>query len=192
MKVGGFSFCREGHMASVKVMDQEAIRRAVLRMAHEILEKNKGVDQLALVGIRTRGVVLAQRLKKAIKEIEGADVPTGILDITLYRDDLTLVGAKPVVRQTAIDFDITDMKIVLVDDVFFTGRTIRSGLNALADFGRPAVIQLAVLVDRGHRELPIRADFVGKNIPTAKNQNVQVVLGESDGKTDEVIVEDLR
>jgi pyrimidine operon attenuation protein/uracil phosphoribosyltransferase len=175
-------------MASVKIMDQEAIRRAVLRMAHEILEKNKGVDQLAFVGIRTRGVVLAQRLRAAIKDIEGVEVPAGTLDITLYRDDLTLVATKPLVRETLIDFDITDMKIVLVDDVFFTGRTIRAGLNALVDFGRPATIQLAVLIDRGHRELPIRADFVGKNIPTAKNQDVQVILGESDGKTDEVIV----
>src|SRR5208282_1930292 len=177
-------------MATVKIMDQEAIRRAVLRMAHEILEKNKGVENLALVGIRTRGVILAQRLKEAIHDIEGVDVPTGILDITLYRDDLTLVGAKPQVRETLIDFDITDMKIVLVDDVFFTGRTIRAGLNALVDLGRPAIIQLAVLVDRGHRELPIRADFVGKNIPTAKNQDVQVILEECDGKTDEVILAD--
>jgi pyrimidine operon attenuation protein / uracil phosphoribosyltransferase len=177
-------------MAAVKIMDQEAIRRAVLRMAHEILEKNKGVDHLALVGIRTRGVILAQRLKKAIKDIEGVDVPMGILDITLYRDDLTLVGAKPLVRETLIDFDITDMKIVLADDVFFTGRTIRAGLNALVDFGRPSIIQLAVLVDRGHRELPIRADFVGKNIPTAKNQDVQVILGEPDGKADEVILKE--
>ena len=175
-------------MAVVKIMDQEAIRRAILRMAHEILEKNKGVEKLAFIGIRTRGVILAQRLKKAIKDIEGVDVPTGILDITLYRDDLTLVNTKPIVRETLIDFDITDMKIVLVDDVFFTGRTIRAGLDALVDFGRPAIIQLAVLVDRGHRELPIRADFVGKNIPTTKAQDVQVILGESDGKTDEVIV----
>ena len=177
-------------MSAVKIMDQEAIRRAVLRMAHEILEKNKGVDNLALIGIRTRGVILAQRLKTAVKDIEKIDVPTGILDITLYRDDLTLVGTKPVVRETLIDFDITDMKIVLVDDVFYTGRTVRAGLDALVDFGRPATIQLAVLVDRGHRELPIRADFVGKNIPTTKNQDVKVILGESDGKTDEVIVED--
>ena len=176
-------------MAGVKIMDQEAIRRAVLRMAHEILEKNKGVDHLALVGLRTRGVILAERLQRAIKDIEGVELPIGILDITLYRDDLTLVGAKPLVRETAIDFDITDMKIILVDDVFFTGRTIRAALNALVDFGRPAIIQLAVLIDRGHRELPIRADFVGKNIPTTKNQDVQVVLGESDGKTDEVILE---
>lgn len=179
-------------MVSVKIMDQEAIRRAILRMAHEILEKNKGTGHLGLVGIRTRGVTLAHRLKKAIKDIEGIDVPTGILDITLYRDDLTLVGTKPLVRETSIDFDITDMNIVLVDDVFFTGRTIRAGLNALVDFGRPAVIQLAVLVDRGHRELPIRADFVGKNIPTAKNQDVQVILSESDGKIDEVLVADSR
>ncbi len=175
-------------MAAVKIMDMEAIRRAVSRMAHEILEKNKGVDQLALVGIRTRGVILAQRLKKAIKDIEGVDLPAGILDITLYRDDLTLVGTKPLVRETLIDFDITDLKIVLVDDVFFTGRTIRAALNALVDLGRPASIQLAVLIDRGHRELPIRADFVGKNIPTTKMQDVKVILGESDGQTDEVIV----
>jgi pyrimidine operon attenuation protein/uracil phosphoribosyltransferase len=177
-------------MAGVKIMDQEAVRRAVLRMAHEILEKNKGVEKLALVGIRTRGVILAQRLKSAIKDIEGCDVPTGILDITLYRDDLTLISTKPLVRETLIDFDITDLKIVLVDDVFFTGRTIRAGLNALVDFGRPASIQLAVLVDRGHRELPIRADFVGKNIPTTKSQDVKVILGESDGKADEVLLED--
>src|ERR1039457_4971391 len=175
-------------MASVKIMDQEAIRRALLRMAHEILEKNKGVDHLALVGIRTRGVILAQRLKVAIKDIEGVDLPVGILDITLYRDDLSIGGSKPMVRETYIDFDITDLTIVLVDDVFYTGRTIRAGLNALVDFGRPASIQLAVLVDRGHRELPIRADFVGKNIPTTKLSDVQVILGESDGKTDEVIV----
>jgi pyrimidine operon attenuation protein/uracil phosphoribosyltransferase len=177
-------------MAVVKIMDQEAIRKSVLRMAHEILEKNKHAENLILIGIRTRGVILAQRLKAAIKDIEGADVPMGILDITLYRDDLTLVSTQPLVRQTLIDVDINDMKIVLVDDVFFTGRTIRAALDALVDFGRPAIIQLAVLVDRGHRELPIRADFVGKNIPTAKNQNVQVVLDESDGKTDEVMVED--
>jgi len=177
-------------MSDVKIMDQEAIRRAVLRMAHEILEKNKGVEQLALVGIRTRGVVLAERLKDAIKGIEGVDLPVGILDITLYRDDLALAASKPLVRETLIDFDITDLTIVLVDDVFFSGRTIRAGLNALMDFGRPASIQLAVLVDRGHRELPIRADFVGKNIPTTRQQDVQVILGESDGKMDEVIVKE--
>ncbi len=176
-------------MPSAQIMDQDAIRRAVLRLAHEILEKG-GVKGLALIGIRTRGVVLAERLRKAIKDIEGKDVPSGILDITLYRDDLTLVGAKPLVRETLIDFDITDKRIVLVDDVFFTGRTIRAALDALVDFGRPALIQLAVLIDRGHRELPIRADFVGKNIPTAKSQNVRVFLGESDGQSDHVDVEE--
>ena len=173
------------------IMDQETIRRAVTRMAHEILEK-AGAKDLALIGIRTRGVVLAERLKAAMKTIEGADVPLGILDITLYRDDLTMVGAKPLVRETLIDFDITAKRIVLVDDVFFTGRTIRAALDALTDFGRPAKIELAVLVDRGHRELPIRADFVGKNIPTAKQQNVRVILGETDAEKDAVMVEEKR
>ena len=173
----------------MKVMDNETIRRAIQRMAHEILEKGE-VKDLALIGIRTRGVALAERLKKAIKEIEGVDVPMGILDITLYRDDLTLVGVKPVVRQTLIDFDINDQRIVLVDDVFFTGRTIRAALDALTDFGRPAKIELAVLVDRGHRELPIRADFVGKNIPTSKSQNIKVIMQESDNAQDEVIIEE--
>jgi pyrimidine operon attenuation protein/uracil phosphoribosyltransferase len=172
-----------------KVMDSETVRRAIQRMAHEILEKG-GVKDLALIGIRTRGVLLAERLKKAIKEIEGMDVPMGILDITLYRDDLTLVGAKPVVRQTLIDFDITDQRIVLVDDVFYTGRTIRAALDALTDFGRPAKIELAVLVDRGHRELPIRADFVGKNIPTSKAQNIKVLMQEADNCQDEVVIEE--
>ena len=165
--------------APSKIMDQDAVRRAITRMAHEILEKG-GAQDLALVGIRTRGVILAERLQKAIAEIEGADVPAGVLDITLYRDDLTMVGPKPLVRETLIDFDITGKRIVLVDDVFFTGRTVRAALDALTDFGRPAKIELAVLVDRGHRELPIRADFVGKNIPTSKSQNVRVVLVEAD------------
>ena len=176
--------------AQTKIMDKEAIRRAVLRMAHEILEKNKGVGDLCLVGIRTRGVFLAQRLAQAIKDIENVTVPVGVLDITLYRDDLTLVDVQPIVRETQIPFDITDKKIILTDDVLFTGRTIRAALDALVDFGRPSSIQLAVLVDRGHRELPIRADFVGKNIPTAKNQNVQVILQETDQKDDLVLVEE--
>ncbi len=195
---------------SQKMMDHEAIHKAILRMAHEILEKpatppevagrglaipprrdgGSGIKNLALIGIRTQGVTLADRLKKAIKDIEGVEVPMGVLDITLYRDDLTLVGPKPLVRQTYIDFDITDKRIVLVDDVFFTGRTIRAALDALVDFGRPAKIELAVLVDRGHRELPIRADFVGKNIPTAKSQNVKVVLQEGHDQQDEVLIED--
>lgn len=171
------------------IMDQEAIRRAIMRMAHEICEKS-GSNQLALIGIRTRGVTLANRLAKAIEEIEKIKVSVGILDITLYRDDLTMVGSTPLVRETLIDFDITAKRIVLVDDVFYTGRTIRAALDALTDFGRPAKIELAVLVDRGHRELPIRADFVGKNIPTSKEQNVRVNLGETDGKADAVIVEE--
>ena len=176
--------------ANSKIMDKEAVRRAISRMAHEILEKNKGSQALCLVGIRTRGVVLAQRLTDAIRGIEGVDIPVGILDITLYRDDLTTVDVQPIVRETQIGFDIQDKKVVLVDDVLFTGRTIRAALNALADFGRPSMIQLAVLIDRGHRELPIRADFVGKNIPTSRAQNVQVIFQDTDGQEDQVKVED--
>ncbi len=173
-----------------KILDKESIRRAILRVAHEILEKNKGTQDLCIVGIRTRGAVLAERLKECVKQIEGAEIPVGILDITLYRDDLTLVDTQPVVHETLIDFDITDKKVVLVDDVLYTGRTIRAALDALIDFGRPASIQLAVLIDRGHRELPIRADYVGKNIPTSLDQNVKVILEEVDSTTDEVIVKE--
>ena len=157
-------------------MDKEAIRRAIMRIAHEIVEKNKGTDDLCLIGIRTRGVTLAQRINDCIQSIEGQKVPLGILDITLYRDDLAKTQGRAIVHETQIDFDITGKKIVLVDDVLFTGRTIRAALDALVDFGRPASIQLAVLIDRGHRELPIRADFVGKNIPTSPSQNVKKVL----------------
>ena len=175
-----------------KVMDKEAVRRALLRIAHEIVEKHKGVQDLCLIGIRTRGVILAERLQKNIQEIEGCDLPMGILDITLYRDDLTMVSTQPVVGETHIDFDLTDKKIILIDDVLFTGRTIRSALDALIDFGRPSEIQLAVLIDRGHRELPIRADYVGKNIPTSLQQNVRVILQETDHQDDAVIVEQER
>ena len=173
-----------------KIMDQEAVRRALIRITHEILEKSKGIEDLCLIGIRNRGAILAERLNACIQQIEKQSVPVGILDITLYRDDLTLVSTKPVIRETLIDFDITGKNIILVDDVLFTGRTIRAALDALIDFGRPANIQLAVLIDRGHRELPIRADYVGKNIPTSIHQNVQVKLKESDGVDDAVIVED--
>ncbi len=176
--------------ASSKIMDKEAVRRAILRMAHEILEKNKGSQALCIVGIRTRGVILAERLREAVKSIEGVEIPVGILDITLYRDDLTTVGMQPVVRETQISFDIQDKKVILIDDVLFTGRTIRAALNALSDFGRPSMIQLAVLIDRGHRELPIRADFVGKNIPTSRTQNVKVIFKDTDGQDDQVLVED--
>lgn len=172
-----------------QIFDQENIQRALTRVAHEILEKNKGGDELCLVGIRTRGDILAKRLQEYIKQIEGKDVLVGILDINLYRDDLTLISQQPVVRETLIHFDINGKKVVLVDDVLFTGRTIRAALNAINDFGRPANIQLAVLIDRGHRELPIRADYVGKNIPTSPGENVKVVLKEVDGKEDEVVVE---
>jgi len=161
-------------MPKLQLMDKDNIRRALMRIAHEISEKNKGVDNLCIVGIRTRGAVLAERLKTCIQQVENKEVPVGILDITLYRDDLTMIGTQPVVHETMIDFDIKDKNVVLVDDVLFTGRTIRAALDALIDFGRPANIQLAVLVDRGHRELPIRADFVGKNIPTSLDQDVKV------------------
>jgi len=171
-------------------MDKEAIQRALIRIAHEIVEKNKGVDDLCLIGIRTRGAFLAERLKTCIRQIENVDIPLGILDITLYRDDLTLVATQPVVRETKIDFDITGKVVVLIDDVLFTGRTIRAALDALIDFGRPANIQVAVLIDRGHRELPIRADYVGKNVPTSLDQNVQVILKETDERVDEVVLEE--
>jgi pyrimidine operon attenuation protein/uracil phosphoribosyltransferase len=173
---------------NTKIMDKETLRRTLSRLAHEILEKNKGTENLCLVGIRTRGAVLAERIKKAITQIEKTEVPLGILDITLYRDDLTLVDTQPILRETLIDFDITGKNVVLVDDVLYTGRTIRAALDALTDFGRPASIQLAVLIDRGHRELPIRADYAGKNIPTSLDQDVQVVLKEIDEKDDEVVI----
>lgn len=173
---------------SSQIMNKENVQRALLRIAHEILEKNKGLGDLCLIGIRTRGAILAERLNKYIEQIEGQVLPIGILDITLYRDDLTLISTQPVVHETKIDFDITDKKIVLVDDVLFTGRTIRAALDAIIDFGRPAKIQLAVLIDRGHRELPIRADYVGKNIPTAIEENVKVILEESDKEEDRVVV----
>jgi len=164
--------------------------RALTRIAHEILERNRGVDEIALVGIRTRGVPLARRLARALRDIDGDEVPTGALDITLYRDDLMRhpVGPQPVVRRTEIPFSIDDRKILLVDDVLYTGRTIRAALDALIDFGRPRAIQLIVLVDRGHRELPIKADFVGKNLPTSAKQSIQVRLLEIDG-ADEVVIE---
>ncbi len=174
---------------ATKIMDQDGLRRALLRISHEILEKNKGTRDICLIGIRTRGAVLAARIHDCIKQIEGVEVPVGILDITLYRDDLTLIASQPVVHETLIDFDIAGKKLVLVDDVLFTGRTIRAALDAIIDFGRPDAIQLAVLIDRGHRELPIRADYVGKNIPTALNQDVKVLLESTDNKPDQVVIE---
>jgi pyrimidine operon attenuation protein / uracil phosphoribosyltransferase len=172
------------------VMDADRMGRTLTRIAHEILERNRGIDELALVGIRTRGVPLAKRIARAIHEINGHDVPTGALDITLYRDDLMrhAVGAQPVIRRTEIPFSIDDKRILLVDDVLYTGRTIRAALDALIEFGRPLAIQLIVLVDRGHRELPIKADYVGKNLPTSSTQSVQVHLIEVDGR-DEVEIQ---
>ena len=164
------------------VLDSPSIERTLTRIAHEILEKNPGVEKLALIGIQTRGVVLAQRLCKAIRQISGREVPMGILDINLYRDDLTRVAEQPVIRKTEINFALESLTIVLIDDVLYTGRTIRSALDALVDFGRPKKIELAVLIDRGHRELPIRADFVGKNIPTHEDEFVLVKLTETDQK----------
>ena len=175
-------------MDKPKVMDAEAIRRAVIRIAHEILERNKGISGLALIGIRTRGAILAQRLAKEIEAIDRHQVQVGSLDITLYRDDLSRIAPNPVVHATDIAFDITDLKIVLVDDVLFTGRTARAALNAINDFGRPKLIQLAVLIDRGHRELPIRADYVGKNLPTRISERIDVHLNELD-EQEEVVIE---
>ena len=172
------------------VMDADRIGRTLARIAHEIVERNKGVEALALVGVRSRGVPLARRLARSIKEITGDEVPTGSLDITLYRDDLMrhAVGPQPVVRRTEIPFSIDGRKILLVDDVLYTGRTTRAALDALIDFGRPKAIQLIVLVDRGHRELPIRADYVGKNLPTARTERVTVRLVEVD-EIEDVLLE---
>ena len=174
-----------------QLMDATSIQRVLTRVAHEIVEKNKGTGDLVLIGLRSRGVDLARRLSQRLKEIDGMDVPVGALDITLYRDDLSLFSSNPVVRATEIPFDISEKRLVVVDDVLFTGRTIRAALDALIDLGRPHTIELAVLVDRGHRELPIKADYVGKNIPTSARELVQVRLDETDG-VDEVVIEESR
>jgi pyrimidine operon attenuation protein/uracil phosphoribosyltransferase len=171
-------------------MDSERMSRSLTRIAHEIVERNRGVGDVALVGVRTRGVPMARRLAATLREITGVEVATGALDITLYRDDLmkTAVGPQPIVRRTEIPFSIDGRHIVLVDDVLFTGRTIRAALDALIDFGRPSTIQLVVLVDRGHRELPIKADYVGKNVPTSRRETIHVRLSEIDGR-DEVTLD---
>jgi pyrimidine operon attenuation protein/uracil phosphoribosyltransferase len=172
-----------------QVMDAQAIGRALTRIAHEIVERNRGTSDLALVGIRSRGVYLAQRLRRLLAEVEGGEpVPYGVVDITLYRDDLDRRMQNPMVQGTDIEFAVDGARILLIDDVLFTGRTIRAAMDAIVDFGRPQAIQLGVLVDRGHRELPIRADYVGKNIPTARTEQVAVRLAEIDG-VDEVLIE---
>ena len=171
------------------LMDGEAMRRSLVRISHEIVEKNKGVENIVLVGIRTRGVPIAERLADAIEKIEGTRPPVGVLDITLYRDDLSTLAYQPVVRTTELPVDIYGKIVVLVDDVLYTGRTIRAALDAVIDMGRPTTIQLAVLIDRGHRELPIRADFVGKNVPTSSHEVVSVQLDTIDGEEKVVIKE---
>ena len=172
------------------IMDADAMRRAIVRIAHEIIERNKGVDNVVLVGIRTRGVPIAERLAAAIKEIEKVELPVGMLDITLYRDDLSTLAYNPVCHGTEIDFDVDGKTVILVDDVLYTGRTIRCALDAILDMGRPKAIQLAVLIDRGHRELPIRADFAGKNVPTSHKEAIEVYLAEQDS-VDEVAIGDV-
>lgn len=175
-------------MSEKQILSGDDIRRALTRIAHEIAERNDGVGGVVLVGVRRRGVPLAERIAAALATFEDQPVPQGQLDITLYRDDLGSRGPAPLVRKTAIAADITGRTVVLVDDVLYTGRTARAALDALADLGRPARIQLAVLVDRGHRELPIRADFVGKNVPTASDERVEVRLSEVDGGEDQVVI----
>jgi pyrimidine operon attenuation protein / uracil phosphoribosyltransferase len=173
---------REGAMSGRQIMTADEIRRATIRISHEIVEKQAGTAGLALVGIQRRGVPLARRIADAIAEHEGVSVPVGALDITFYRDDLSLIAQQPVVKGTDLPFDLNGSTVVLVDDVLYTGRTIRAAMDALVDFGRPQAIRLAVLVDRGHRELPIRADHVGKNVPTSREEVVKVQLEEIDGE----------
>jgi pyrimidine operon attenuation protein/uracil phosphoribosyltransferase len=169
------------------VMDTSQLRRTVMRIAHEIVERNGGTEDIILVGIRNRGVPLAERIAKAIGRFEGSTVPVGALDITLYRDDIQMISPNPLVGKTEINEDISDRVVILVDDVLFTGRTVRAALDELTDFGRPRSIQLAVLIDRGHREYPIRADFVGKNVPTSSTETVVVLLSETDGEEQVVL-----
>ncbi len=169
------------------VLDTSQLHRTVTRIAHEIIERNGGTRDIILVGIRNRGVPLAERIAKAIESFEGSSVPVGALDITLYRDDIQMISPNPLVGKTEINEDISDRVIVLVDDVLFTGRTVRAALDELTDFGRPKSIQLAVLIDRGHREYPIRADFVGKNVPTSNNETIEVLLNETDGEEQVVL-----
>ena len=171
-----------------QVLSAEEMNRAIIRIAHEILEKNKGASHLVLIGIRTGGAFIAKRFQDKIEKIECKKIPFGLLDITLYRDDLTEVGPQPSIGETEISFDVNGKKVILVDDVLFTGRTIRCALDAIIDFGRPESIQLAVLIDRGHREFPIKPDYIGKNIPTSKNERVIVKFKEHEGEDGIVLV----
>lgn len=173
------------------LMDEAAIKRAVMRISHEIIERNDGLDNVCLIGIQRRGVPMAKMIRDNLKTVEGVDVPLGIIDITFYRDDLSNLNAHPVVNGTHIPFDTFGKKIVLVDDVLYTGRTIRSAIDAIFDMGRPAAIELAILIDRGHRELPIRADFIGKNVPTSKSEKIHVEFEEVDGKNQVLLCEEV-
>ncbi len=172
-----------------KLVDADGVRRTLTRLAHEIIERNRGLQNLALIGMQTRGVHIADRLRKLIRDIEGGDVPMGVLDVTLYRDDFRLKFKRPQVQITHIDFDVDEKNLILVDDVIYTGRTVRAALDALMDLGRAARIQFVALVDRGHRELPIKPDFVGKNIPTSLGEEVRVRMAESDGEDAILLVE---
>lgn len=174
-----------------EIMDESGIMRAVIRIAHEIIEKNKGVEDVILIGIQRRGVPLAKLIAGKIKEVEGKDVPVGILDITFYRDDLSTLAEHPVINGTEINFTVTDKVVILVDDVLYTGRTARSAIEAVMDIGRPKMIQLAILIDRGHRELPIRADYIGKNVPTARSEVINVKLFDLD-KMNVVTISDIK
>lgn len=171
----------ENEKMKAQIMDETAVSRALSRIAHEIIEKNQGTDDVYLVGIQRRGVAIAREIAKKIDEVEGGKIQLGILDITLYRDDLSMLSEHPRINGSDIGFAITGKKIVIVDDVLYTGRTVRAAIDALMDMGRPMAIQLAVLIDRGHRELPIRADYVGKNVPTSKNELIHVDVEELDG-----------
>lgn len=186
MKGGGIGLSEN---LKSKILDADGIRRALTRISHEIIEKNKGTDDLVLIGIRTRGVPLAERIREKIAEFEGVTLPLGIVDITLYRDDLTTIDVQPVVHETNVPFSIQGKTVIMVDDVLYTGRTARAALDATMDLGRPARIQLAVLIDRGHRELPIRADYVGKNLPTSRREIVSVRLNDVDGAEEVLLLE---
>ena len=182
MPGAGRFFMKSERPPKAQLMNEEAMHRALKRMSHQILEQNEGAEGLVFLGIRRRGVPLARELARNIREIEGSDIPVGELDITLYRDDLSETDPAPTVSNTRIDFPVKDKKVILVDDVIFTGRTVRAAMDAVSALGRPASIQLAVLIDRGHRELPIRADYVGKNVPTSRNEIISVQMTEFDGK----------
>lgn len=172
-----------------QLMDETALRRTITRLAHEIIERCKGIDDVAIIGIRTRGEFLAKRIAKKIEEVEGKPIPVGVLDTVMYRDDYRMKKQLPATEITEIPFDVDDKILVLVDDVIYTGRTIRAAMDALMDFGRPSAIQLAVLIDRGHRELPIKADYIGKSVPTARNEEVKVHMKEFDGRDEILLVE---